>query len=103
MEGDLDIAREDRLLRIWPNPVSAESQIQWMIPPDFGTEQVEIGVYDVSGRLVRMLASESDQANIGRSTWDGRDLQGNLVEGGVYFVKLLAGEQTLSTCLIYVR
>lgn len=39
----------------------------------------EAGIYDLSGKLV---------GNAENDRWDGRDIEGNEVQSGIYFLKL---------------
>ncbi|HEV2105877.1 MAG TPA: FlgD immunoglobulin-like domain containing protein, partial [Candidatus Eisenbacteria bacterium] len=47
----------------------------------------KVGVYDVTGRLVRTLAAKQFPAGPNTLRWDGTDDSGNHVARGVYFVK----------------
>jgi flagellar hook assembly protein FlgD len=49
--------------------------------------RVQIGVYDVTGRKVRLLADRIFPAGEHALTWDGTDDAGRRVARGVYFVK----------------
>lgn len=76
-----------------PNPGRSETVIPFAIgaPSD-----VRIGIYDVSGRLVRMLCAERRGAGESRVTWDGRDDAGRLLGAGVYVCRLDAGSFSTS-------
>ena len=53
------------------------------------TDRVEVRVYDVTGRLVKMVANRTfagGQEHV--VTWDGTDESGNKVNSGVYFYQL---------------
>ena len=55
--------------------------------------RVWLGIYDLRGRLVRMLA-DGEETIAGESVtrrWDGRDRTGVALPGGVYFARLDAG------------
>src|SRR4029078_13289380 len=58
---------------------------------DFGlskADRVEVKVFDVSGRLVRMLADRQFAAGKHTLTWDGVDNDGHQVARGVYFTQV---------------
>jgi hypothetical protein len=59
---------------------------------EFGLAQsarVEVGIYDVAGRRVRLLADRAFAAGNGHKlTWDGYDDAGRPVPRGVYFYRL---------------
>ena len=48
----------------------------------------ELGVYDLSGRLVKKLLSGSVEAGQREVHWDGRDVSGAEVASGIYFCNL---------------
>jgi hypothetical protein len=51
---------------------------------------LSVGVYDTSGRLVRMLAGGSHDSGARAVVWDGRDGAGRQVASGIYFVRVEA-------------
>jgi glucose/arabinose dehydrogenase len=53
-------------------------------------EALSVRVYDVSGRLVRRLL-DGTYSGVVPLMWDGRDDRAHAVPGGVYFVRLLTG------------
>ena len=85
-----------RLAQNHPNPFSAVTRVQFSVPSGFGEQRVSICVYDASGRLVRTLFDETlttDHLPLTTAvSWDGRDLSGREVAGGIYFYRLQAGE-----------
>jgi hypothetical protein len=82
-----------------PNPFDHLATIQLVLPQ---RSPVALGVYDVAGRLVRVLVD--DQWPQGRHTvaWDGRDGAGLRVAGGTYFVKLTAGDVTHTRKVVFL-
>jgi len=79
------------LERAVPNPFSASMRMAY----DVGSadQQVNIGVYDIAGRLVRSLASDIQSAGRHAVVWDGRDQQGSRVMKGMYFVHMRIGDR----------
>ncbi|MDM7915117.1 MAG: hypothetical protein QUU85_07605 [Candidatus Eisenbacteria bacterium] len=53
--------------------------------------RAEVGLYDISGRLVTTLAR--DELAIGRQSlrWNGLDRRGDPVRAGVYFLRWTCG------------
>ncbi len=70
-----------------PNPFSPETRIEYELPQ---AGQVELGIYTVSGRLVRSLVKEHRAVGRHSVRWDRRDDTGRLAAGGVYFYSLTA-------------
>lgn len=76
-----------RLGNAWPNPFAGGTRLPFTLSRG-GT--VELSVHDVTGRLVRTLASGTRSAGGHAPEWDGRDASGRPVASGVYFVRLRA-------------
>ncbi len=73
-----------------PNPFNPRTTIEYRLAT---AEQVHLAVYDLKGRLVRVLqAGEQLPAGDHKSNWDGRDHTGQTVAGGIYLCRLKAGD-----------
>lgn len=59
-----------------------------MLPSD---GPVELSIYDVTGRLVRTLVSETQTTGPHQVVWNGRDDAGRAVASGVYMARLQSG------------
>ncbi len=70
----------------YPNPFSSSVNIEYTI---YETSQVSLVIYDLTGKDVRTLVSAYTLPGTYHATWDGSDLQGNLVNNGFYFYKLM--------------
>ena len=79
--GERTPAAENIDFRAWPNPF--RDRIEFSGPVRARDRAVRI--FDVSGRRVRELATESASA---RWIWDGRDEDGRPLPQGVYLVRL---------------
>ena len=77
-----------RIISAIPNPSSGEIAVSYEGWP---SERVEIGVFDVRGRLVSQLPNGVALSGTQSVTWDGRDFAGEAVSSGVYFVRLSDG------------
>jgi hypothetical protein len=71
-----------------PNPFSKKTTLSLSLPVQ---QKVRIGVYDVTGRLVRTVVNDELPAGDHAAIWDGRDDRGSRVAGGTYFARLQAG------------
>jgi hypothetical protein len=72
-------------LAVAPNPFRSASVINWQLPVP---GVVRLGVYDVSGRVVRNLVQGGAMAGTYHTAWDGRDDNGRTVPNGTYLYKL---------------
>jgi hypothetical protein len=75
-----------------PNPFYPESRINVSLP--IATD-VSLKVYNVSGRLVRTLASGKYNTGSHLFVWNAKDDAGGKVAPGLYLYKLTAGKQAL--------
>jgi hypothetical protein len=81
------------LNKVVPNPFSNSMSFAYEVPE--GGAAVEIGVYNVAGRLVKSLVSGPQSAGRQSLSWDGRDATGVQMARGIYFLKaMVAGKQT---------
>ncbi|MEZ5065986.1 MAG: family 16 glycosylhydrolase [bacterium] len=65
-----------------PNPFGRRTSIRFSLAR---TENVEVAIYDVNGRLVRRLLQEERAAGPHEIEWDGRDAADRAVAAGTYF------------------
>jgi gingipain R len=73
------------LLGNYPNPFNPSTRIAFELPVDTA---VRLGVYDIRGRLVRMLVNETLGSGKQEILWDGSDSRGSKVSSGVYLYRL---------------
>ncbi len=88
---NVDVPKAPAALRfsVFPNPARVAT-LSFALPQE---EQVELGVYDVTGRQVAMLAKGRLPAGEYTRQWAARDDSGRPVGAGVYFVRLKAGNE----------
>ncbi len=67
------------IMRVFPNPFFNKTHIR--LSTSKTNERVPIGIFDISGRLIKNWSLLSNQEII----WDGSDNQGRKLSGGVYF------------------
>jgi endonuclease I len=83
-----------------PNPFNPATAIEFQLPH---AGEVRLLVYDVVGRHVRTLVSESRAAGRHRVTWDGRDATGRPVASGVYFSRLETGKTAVERKMVLLK
>lgn len=98
--GDEVASSVARLSQNTPNPLSSRTTIQFSLPK---AGKVSLNVFDVSGRLVRQLASGSMPAGNHSVEWDGRNTSGAEAASGVYFYHLATADQVLKKKLVVAR
>ena len=87
-----------------PNPFSGRTSLAFGVPDGNAPVRVRIAVYDVSGRLERVLL-DGDVAAGARQTvvWDGRTAGGAPAGPGVHFCRLTAGGKALTRKMLLMR
>jgi hypothetical protein len=83
-----------------PNPFGPRTDITFSLG---GKTEIELAVFDVQGRLVRVLASGPQEPGAHRVTWDGRDASGRELGSGVYFYRLKGAEGSQARKMLLVR
>jgi hypothetical protein len=84
----------------WPNPARQSVQWTYSLPR---AAQVQVDVFDVTGRQVYTVASGERGAGTGDLSWDLRDDGGRPVDAGLYFVKARVGSVESTKRLIVLR
>lgn len=77
---------------VFPNPTNSKSVIQF----DLSEEKfIELAIYDVRGKLLRVLESDYRTPGTHRLNWDGKTGLGNRVSSGLYFCRLQVGSDSV--------
>ena len=93
-----------QLLPNAPNPFNPSTRITFRLPGSReGPLDVRLRVFDLQGRLVRVLLDEVVSADQRSVLWDGRNSQGRVVASGVYLYRLTAGGDTLSRSMTLTK
>ncbi|MBD3236800.1 MAG: T9SS type A sorting domain-containing protein [Candidatus Eisenbacteria bacterium] len=98
--GDRVIPAALSLQAAGPSPFSTHTRVRFGLPQ---ASAVQLGVYDMSGRLVRTLQSGSMSAGFHAVDWDGCDATAFSVPAGVYFYRLDIAGQSLTDKVMKLR
>jgi len=77
----------------YPNPAHETLQLAFGVQADRDGAALELAIYDLAGRRVRLLAHGAAHAGRGTARWDMRDASGRPMPGGVYLVRLSTGDE----------
>src|SRR5574341_2123441 len=75
----------------YPNPFNPETRIEYALPEP---GRASLVIYNVKGQQVRKLVDEIQSGGYKSVLWNGRDDLGQEVGSGVYFIRLMVGQQS---------
>jgi len=84
----------------YPNPFNPTTTISFKLAQ---ATNVEIGIYNLKGQLVRTLLKDSKSAGLHHEIWNGLDAQGKGVGSGIYFYRINADHETRSGKMILIK
>src|SRR6267154_3597576 len=98
------------VVSVAPNPISERTDVS-VFDASAGLHpgRIEIGIFDVQGRLVRRLRAGSGGASAGatasllRLTWDGREDRGRRLGSGRYWLRARAGARETTRAVLILR
>jgi len=93
-------AQEMVLEQNHPNPFNPTTSIRLYLP---ARTDVALDVYDVTGALVRRLASGTFDSGSHVVEWDGTDASGRPVASGVYIYRVVADRRAISRKMMLLK
>lgn len=85
---------------LFPNPFVTETRMEYAVPHE---TDVDLVVYDVSGRLIKTLVSHEQKPGCYTILWNGEDNNGRKVSSGVYFIRFATGEWMVQDKVLLVK
>jgi len=83
-----------------PNPFRQRTVIRYGVP---ATGRVNLQVYDLTGRRVRVLLDEELRPGYYSAVWDARDNRGREMPAGVYFYELRTDAKVIERKMLYLK
>lgn len=106
-ESLLDVARiidesmaDSLTLVSYPNPFNNQTSIVVHIK---NQASVNVGIYNLLGQLVKVLAADEIVAGKKTYAWDGTDANARVASSGAYFIRLVAKEKSSGNVAARVR
>ena len=100
-EPESGMPHATRITASYPNPFNPATTIEYTVAE---RSKVSLSIYDVSGRLVRVLVDGTlHEPGAYRTHWDGSTVTGSTAASGVYFCVIRNGEGTQSRKVILLR
>ena len=84
----------------YPNPFNPSTRITYNLPEH---TNVKLQIYDITGRLVKVLSETEQDVGSHVVEWNGRDSFGNHVTSGIYFLKFNAGNYTNTVKMMLLK
>ena len=91
---------ELRMLPAYPNPFNPKTTLCFELPV---SGSVLLEIYDIGGRRVSALISESLAAGRHEIVWDGRDQNGTALAAGVYLSRLVFDGEVQTERLVLLK
>ena len=91
---------EVSFLEIHPNPANPSATIDFQLERDM--RYVEIGIYDFSGRTVRVLYDGPRSAGRYSIQWDGQS-HTSKTASGTYFVRIRSNDRQVCKRFVFIR
>jgi hypothetical protein len=85
---------------VYPNPFRTMTGVSYALPR---AVQVDINVYDITGRKVKTLVSGTMEPGCYTANWTGKDDKGRAAAAGVYFIRMDTGEFESQHKVVLVR
>jgi hypothetical protein len=101
-EMPLQVGRPYALLGNSPNPFNPVTTIRFVVGTDID-RIVLVRIYDIEGRLVRVLAVHVGKPDVYSIRWDGTARDGTRLTSGVYFYSVDFGDAILVGKMLMVK
>jgi hypothetical protein len=87
----------------YPNPFNAGTTIVFDIPVQLQQTNASIEVFDLSGRVIKVLWQGIAQAGRHQVYWNGMDAAGRMTASGVYFYRLRTDQYSETKRMIMLK
>jgi len=89
-----------KLLQNYPNPFNNSTTIEFQIPVE---SHVDIKIYNVLGKEVVTMTSNTFRQGTYRLLWDGKNQQGDFVSSGLYLLKMQTEQYSGSLKILLLK
>lgn len=84
----------------FPNPFNPSTIIEYEVPH---SGLVLVGIFNIQGRLVRVLLNTQLNAGTHQVAWDGRNNNGTIVSAGPYFVRVTFNRNVRTKKILLIK
>ena len=93
--NDVEIPENISISSVYPNPFNPSTNIEFSLDR---AGDVNIGIYDINGRLVQELVQDNFSKGIYSIDWNA-----SMYPSGVYFVKITLGNMSANQKLVLMK
>lgn len=92
----------ERLLSLnaYPNPFNPDIKIDFYLPAD---SDVKLQVFNIKGQIIKTIVSKTLEKGLHQYTFNGKDEQQKNLSSGLYFVKIVTKDKTISQKIILLK
>ena len=83
------------ILSVYPNPFNPSTNIEFSLSQ---SSNVFMSVYDVNGRLIKLLINDEFSPGVHSFSWDASNYP-----SGIYFVRLVSDDISISQKLVLMK
>lgn len=98
--GTPDITERTALRAVYPNPFNPTAYIKYYLAEAAG---VTVNIYNSRGQLIRTFDDGIRQPGEHQLVWDGRDNRNVACSTGVYFFRMISGDQTYTRKALMIK
>jgi len=98
--NSVQIPQQFQLSQNYPNPFNPITTIEYALPKDV---DVQLVVYDITGRQVKTLVNKKQSAGRYSIQWKGMNDNGQTVSSGIYIYRIVAGANTQNHKMVYLK
>jgi len=95
-----EIPMKFELSQNYPNPFNPSTKINFSLPQ---ANQVTLKIYDITGKEIVTLVNQKFSAGKYTTDWMGTDAYGKAVSSGVYFYKIVAGNNIQTKRMVLIK
>ena len=100
VENHQDIPAAMNIRGNFPNPFNPSTTIEFSLE---NNGFVTLDIFNISGQKVNTLFAKNLTAGVHSVIWDGRDANGSVVSSGIYFCKLIMGDNQAVQRMVFVK
>ena len=100
VEPESELPTEFRVSQNYPNPFNPSTTIKFALP---ASEKVSVKIYDMLGREVATLLNTQLEAGNHQVVWNGQNNYGSIVSTGVYFYRVVSGNNIVVKKMLLMK